>query len=395
MTKRTVLLLQLATGLGAMSYGTMFTVLDDFRDDYGVSEAQLGLILAVGFLAGFVAQIFLAPFADKGHAKKMIMVGITVEIVGNLMMGFGASFPVLFAARLIGGIGAGMVYPAVRRVVILADPENMGNNLGRMVSFDVGGFSIGPVLSAVTVGALGLAAPFIICCVGLAVVGLGLIRLHVQEAVGEVPTQRLAFDLLRIRPYLGAVIIGLSLYLMIGTFDALWSVMMDDMEAAEWVANVGITVFALPMLFLGPFGGRLTQRFGPFRASIAGLSVAAFFMSMYGLLGSPYVMLGFGVAHGIVDGLTITGGAAAVAMVAPKERLASAQGLFGGLQTIMGGIAAAAAGATYGAFGRTPAFLTTATVMLLFVGTGAFLARGHLRMTPADGEPAAAVAAAD
>jgi MFS family permease len=182
---------------------------------------------------------------------------------------------------------------------------------------------------------------------------------------------------------------------MIGTFDALWSVMMDDMEAAEWVANVGITVFALPMLFLGPFGGRLTQRFGPFRASIAGLSVAAFFMSMYGLLGSPYVMLGFGVAHGIVDGLTITGGAAAVAMVAPKERLASAQGLFGGLQTIMGGIAAAAAGATYGAFGRTPAFLTTATVMLLFVGTGAFLARGHLRMTPADGEPAAAVAAAD
>ncbi|MFM9132155.1 MAG: MFS transporter [Actinomycetota bacterium] len=99
MRKRTVLLLQLATCFGAMSYGTMFTVLDDFRDEYGVSESQLGLILAVGFLAGFVAQIFLAPFADKGNAKRMILVGIAVEIVGNIMMGFGGSFEVLFAAR--------------------------------------------------------------------------------------------------------------------------------------------------------------------------------------------------------------------------------------------------------------------------------------------------------
>ena len=383
MNKRTVLMLQFATGLGAMSYGTMFTVLDDFRDEYGVSESQLGLILAVGFLAGFILQIFLAPFADKGNAKRMILLGICVEIVGNLMMGFGTSFTVLFAARLIAGIGAGMVYPAVRRVVILADPGRMGTNLGRMVSFDVGGFSIGPVLSAVTVGALGLAAPFLVCNAGLVVVGLGLARLHVQEAAGEVPPQRLAFDLLRIRPYLGAVIIGLALYLMIGTFDALWSVMMDDMEAADWVANLGISLFALPMLFLGPVGGRLTQKYGPFRASITGLTIAAFFMSMYGVLGSPYAMLGFGVFHGIVDGLTITGGAAAVAMVAPQERLASAQGLFGGLQTITGGIAAAMAGATYGAFGRTPAFLTTAVIMILLVGTGAWLARAHLSMKPA------------
>jgi hypothetical protein len=41
------------------------------------------------------------------------------------------------------------------------------------------------------------------------------------------------------------------------------------------------------------------------------------------------------------------------------------------------------AGATYGAFGRTPAFLTTAVIMVLLVGTGAWLARAHLSMKPA------------
>ena len=115
-------------------------------------------------------------------------------------------------------------------------------------------------------------------------------------------------------------------------------------------------------------------------------------MTSYGFLTVPLIILTIGLFHGIVDGLTITGGAAAVAMVAPQDRLASAQGLFGGLQTITGGIAAAMAGATYGAFGRTPAFLTTAVIMVLLVGTGAWLARAHLSMKPA-AETAAAGAA--
>jgi MFS family permease len=91
-------------------------------------------------------------------------------------------------------------------------------------------------------------------------------------------------------------------------------------------------------------------------------------------------MLGFGVLHGIIDGLTITGGSAAIALVAPKERLASAQGLMGGLQTLMGGIAAIAAGATYDAFGRTPTYLVTALVMLVLIAVGAWLAKSSLRL---------------
>lgn len=376
-----------ASGLGAMGYGTMFTVVDDFRDTYGIPESRLGLILGVGFIAGFLAQVFLAPLADKGHAKKMILVGVAVQLVGNIAMGFGESFLVLFMARFVMGIGGGMLTPAARRVIIVSDPRNMGTNLGLFVSFDVGGFALGPVVSALTVDALGLSAPFVIVATAMALVGIGLVRADITEAVGnDVPSQRLAFDLLRLRPYAGAVVIGLSLYLMIGTFDTLWSVMMADIDAATWIANLGITVFALPMLFLGPVGGRLTQRVGPFRAAVTGLSLAALCMVAYGTLGSPHVMLGVGVAHGIIDGLTITAGAAAIAMVVPHERLAAAQGLYGGMQTVMGGIASVAAGWSYGAFGRTGSFVGTAAGMLLLIGTGAWLARAHLGDRPLVGQ---------
>ena len=59
MKKPSVLPLMLASGLGAMSYGTIFTIVDDLRDKYGISASRLGLIMGVGFFAGFVSNVFL------------------------------------------------------------------------------------------------------------------------------------------------------------------------------------------------------------------------------------------------------------------------------------------------------------------------------------------------
>ena len=384
MRKRTLYLLQATTALGGMGYGVMFTVLDDFRDKYGITEAQLGIIVGIGFLTGFLSQILFAPLADNGHAKKLVMTGIVIEIVGTLFMAFGQAFLPLILGRLLAGFGVGISEPALRRILILSDPERMGQNLGLIVSASVAGFTAGPIVSALTADTLGIAAPFLIVAVLLVVVAFGLFNLQFQEAnIEDAPTQRLAFDMLRIRPLAGAIVIGLALFAMIGTFDAVWSVMMDDMKAPTWVANLGISLFALPMIFLAPRGGRLTQKVGPFKASMTGLSIGAVCLVMYGTLWSPYPMLAVGIIHGIVDGLTITGGSAAVALVAPRERLASAQGLYGGLQTLTGGIAAVLAGTAYGIIGRAT-FIWCAGAMLLFIAVGSWLAKDSLHITGSD-----------
>ena len=90
MKKPSVLPLMLASGLGAMSYGTIFTIVDDLRDKYGISASRLGLIMGVGFFAGFVSNVFLAPYADRGHAKRMIMIGIVVQLLGVIQRCVGA-----------------------------------------------------------------------------------------------------------------------------------------------------------------------------------------------------------------------------------------------------------------------------------------------------------------
>ena len=59
----------LVLGLLAMGYGALFSMLDDIRDEYGVGESALGAVIGIGFLAGFVSQILIAPLRRPGHAR--------------------------------------------------------------------------------------------------------------------------------------------------------------------------------------------------------------------------------------------------------------------------------------------------------------------------------------
>ncbi len=353
----------------------MFTMLDDWRDKYGIEETGLGFIVAVGFFTSFVAQITIAPLADKGFASRLMTLGVIANVVGALVMAQGSTLSGFIIGRFLMGMGAGMAIPAIRRIVIVADPKHLGANMGRGLSIEVGGFAIGPVISAVTVGTFGLAAPFLIIAAVLVVMAFIIWRIHIPETpVEERTTERFAIDLLRIRPLRGAIMIGLALYLMIGTFDPLWAVMMKDMSAPNWVGNAGIAIFGLPFILFGTLGGRIAQRNGPFRVSAFGLTLGALYMTTYGFLGQPYVMLGLAVTQSIVDALTVTGTGIAVAQVVPIERQAGAAGLLGGLQTLTAGIAATFAGVTYEHFGRATAFATTGFVMVLMVVIGCVLA---------------------
>ena len=353
----------------------MFTVLSDFRDQYNISERLLGVVVSVGFFTSFFSMLVLSRYADRGHAKKLVVTGGVLTALGSVGMGYGRTVFALVVARACLGIGAGMLVPAVRRLVIVADPENMGSNLGMLLSIDVGGFALGPVISALTVDQFGLKTPFLLIA-GAATLSLPfVIRFKVDDVPdGESDASRLGFDLFKIRPLAGAILIGSALYLMIGTFDALWSFVMDDLSAPKWMARAGITVFVLPLIILGPFGGRFVQRVGAFRLGTLGLCFGALCMFAYGRLPIPWMLLCVGLVHAINDGLTATGTSVAVGQVAPIERAASAQGLLGACGTLMGGLSAVTAGWSYDRFGRTTTYTAATLCMFGLIAAGAYLA---------------------
>ena len=363
----------------------MFTVLDDFRDTYGIKGAALGLIVAVGFFSSFFAQVLVAPMADRGRARLLVLIGIAFEVVGLIGMAAGRTVGVLVAARIVMGVGAGAALPALRRIVIIADPDNLGSNLGNLLAADVAGFAAGPAISAVLVSPFGLAAPFIVIAAATVAFVPVMVRVHVNERTeasrDRATETRFAFDLLGNRAYVAALCLGAAVFLMIGTFDALWVLVLDDLDTAEWIANLGITMFAIPIFLLGPVGGRLAQRVGPFRVGTIGLLGSATFMMSYGFLPSGVAIFIVSIFHAVCDGLTVSSGGVAVGLVVPPDRQAGAQGLLGGAETLVGGIAAIAAGWLYEHHGREVAYSVTSASMVVLVVIAAVLVRGSTQAT--------------
>ena len=366
MGRSRVLTFGLLTSVMASGYGVMFTVLDDFRSEYGISESRLGLIVGIGFISSFLAQVFLAPIADRGHARRLVFIGLAVNVVGLLALAFGETLSVLLIGRFVSGLGLGMVFPAIRRIVILGHRERLGSNLGLLLACDVAGFAAGPAVSALLVGPFRLSAPFLVIAVASLACLPVVLQVRVTETA-EAPRARMAFDLLGNRLYVAALCMGAAVYIMIGTFDALWAVVLDDLEASEWVANLGITLFVLPLIVLGPIGGRLAQRLGPFRVGPIGLVLAAVFIAMYGVMPSGLAMLAVALVHSVTDGLTVSSTSVAVGMVTPDARHAGAQGLLGGVQTLLAGLVAVLAGVLYEHFGRLTAYATASLIMIVLV----------------------------
>jgi MFS family permease len=394
-----VLTFGLMTALLASGYGVVFTVLDDFRDEYGIAEFWLGLIVGIGFLAGFLSQVLIAPFADRGHARRLVLLGLLLSVGGLVAMAFGESLVPILAGRFVMGLGTGMAVPAVRRIVINGDPANLGKNLGLLLAADVAGFATGPALSALLVPEFGLAVPFLViagatlCYLPMVLrvpVVEGMLDVDLSEAEFAARHPRLALDLLRHRALVAALLMGAAVFLMIGTFDALWALVLDDLQASDFVANVGITIFALPLVFLGSYGGSLAQRVGPFRLGPLGLVLGAGFMFLYGFMPTGVLMLTVGVVHAISDGLTVSSTGVAVAISAPADRQAGAQGLLGAAETLSGGITAVLAGALYTWGGRTLAYSTCTALMLALVAGSWLLAGPEYRARRGDvAEPVA------
>jgi MFS family permease len=355
-------------------YGVLFSMLDAYRDEYGIGEGALGTVMGVGFFAGFVSQVLIAPYADRGHARRLVLGGMMMNLLGVVMMALATSVVPLMAGRVVTGIGIGMAMPAVRRIVILSEPDRIGNNLGRLLSVDVAGFAMGPLISAVLVGPFGIPAPFFVIGAVSLVLLPSVWRVRVAETTGaDIPTQRMAFDLLKIRPFLGAIALGSAIWVMIGAFDSLWVIAMRDLDASRWMANIGITIFALPLVIFAAAGGRLAQRVGPFKVSTVGLGVAAIAMLLYGQVPTAMAMFVVAFLHSISDGFTMASVGVGVGMVVPAGRQAGAQGMLGGAQVLTAGISAISVGYIYQYFGRAAAYGVAALAIVILLAVGIVL----------------------
>ena len=355
------------TAVLTMGYGSVFTLLAEFRNEFGFSESQLGLIASAGFLAGFVAQVGLAPLADRGRTRQMIRFGVALAAVGMAGMVVADELWMFVGSRVVFGLSTGAAAPAMRRLLITRAPDHVGTTLGRLTAFDISGFVLGPALAAVLVELGGIRLPFIVLAGADLVLLAWVSRLDLATPPGD-GIRRRTLPLLRIPQVQAALFAGVAFFLTVAYFEATWALLLDDNGAPTWLIGVSLSLFTIPMIVFAPTGGRMAQTRG--HAAVVGwsIAVAAVCTLGYGWIDVLWILLAVSLVHAIADAFTMPANQVAIATATPPEQLAAGQGLFSASGTLVSGLVAYGAGAIYEAEGPELLFTIGSAAMMLFLG---------------------------
>src|SRR6478672_3880860 len=91
--------------------------LPDIGKAFDASQTTLNLV-AVGYSLGLAASVlYLGALGDRYGRKLMLILGMAISVPASLLAGFAGSIGVLFAARLLGGVAAGMAFPTTLALI--------------------------------------------------------------------------------------------------------------------------------------------------------------------------------------------------------------------------------------------------------------------------------------
>lgn len=371
----------------ACSFGTatansvIFAALGDLQDTYHFADSGLGLIAGAGFLTGLLVQLFIAPFADRGYSKRLIIIGLLLAGAGSVLFSTGSTLAQFIVARAVVGSSFGFVFPAVRALAANLDTARSGERMGKVMSVELVGFVCGPLVGGILIDPIGLSATFFVFgLVALATASIVAPRTF-PKLIETGDSQKLSVELLRHPRIVVAVLVVMAIQLPIGVYDALWDRYLTDLGGSNVVVGFSFALYSVPFILLSSAGGKIADRGQPQRIALWSMVAVAPFVFFYGYFDILWIVVGLNVFEGVVQAVAYPATTAAVAKAAPMGRASAAQGLAGSGGTVGAMVMAFTMPSVYGRFGPTATFGFVFALMIALTGAAALL---HVRLERAE-----------
>lgn len=363
-----------------VGYGAIFSLLAEIRNTFGFSATGVGFIGAAAFISGFIAQLGLSRYADLGYGSLMMKAGLLFCIAATAWMVFADSLPEWIASRGALGFGAGMVRPAIKRLVFIDNPANAGYALGVLAAYETAGFLIGPVIAAFVNTWFGLSETFVLLTILLIIVFPLVVGVHVPAAKTP-PGKAILLELIKLPAMQSCLAMGAAFWITMGVFEVIWAIFLSDLGATQIFIGLSMSLFGLPMVFISPRAGSLAQRRGPLRVAILSIGVAILCMFSYGFIDNIWVICIPLCIHAIADAFTMPATQFAVARASGEDAIASGQGLFGAIGMLIAAVTASAGGWLYDLSGASGLWWISASAMIVLLLI-AWWRGGDLRQPP-------------
>lgn len=213
-----------------LGIGLVIPVLPTIMNELHLSGSVVGYMVA----AFAVSQLLVSPlagrWADKFGRKKMIILGLLFFSVSELLFGVGKTVEVLFISRMLGGVSAAFIMPAVTAFIAdITTVETRPKALGYMSAAISTGFIIGPGIGGF-LAEIGVRIPFFSAALlALVAVILSTITLREPERNHEEQAEEQKSGMKRIFApmYFIAFMIILISAFGLASFESLFSLFVD------------------------------------------------------------------------------------------------------------------------------------------------------------------------
>jgi EmrB/QacA subfamily drug resistance transporter len=188
---RAVLLsLIVVAGVANLNLSVANVALPDIGESFDSSQTTLNLI-AIGYSLGLAASVlWFGALGDRYGRKLMIVLGMLLSIPASIVAGFAWSDDVLFVARVVGGLSAGMAYPTTLALItaLWSGPART-KSIALWSALGGGIAALGPLVSGALLEFFDWGSVFLVTlplAVLALVMALKLVPAHVKESTDRV-----------------------------------------------------------------------------------------------------------------------------------------------------------------------------------------------------------------
>lgn len=158
--KLTLSILLMNLFIAFLGIGLVIPVLPTLMNELNIDGKTVGYLTAAFALTQLIVSPFAGKAVDKFGRKIMIVIGLFVFGFSEFLFGFGKTIEVLFLSRILGGLSAAFIMPAVTAFIAdITTMETRPKALGYMSAAISTGFIIGPGLGGF-LAEIGTRVPF-------------------------------------------------------------------------------------------------------------------------------------------------------------------------------------------------------------------------------------------
>ncbi|MFC4099120.1 MFS transporter [Paenibacillus xanthanilyticus] len=155
-----VLILMFNLFLVFTGIGLVIPIMPKFMESLDITGGIVGLLVAAFSLTQLLASPLAGRLSDTFGRKKMIVLGMLLFAFSEGLFGYASSTTVLFIARMLGGISAAMIMPAVMAYAAdVTSTEERAAGMGYVNAAITTGFIIGPGIGGY-IADFGIRVPF-------------------------------------------------------------------------------------------------------------------------------------------------------------------------------------------------------------------------------------------